>query len=56
MENMSEDERIALKRAKDLVDLYYDVKVRHMRDSQPVIDQDLSKAREDVDRIAREMN
>lgn len=52
---MSAEENVALKRAQDLVDLYYEVKVKHMRGSEPVVDHNLNQAREDVTRVANEL-
>jgi hypothetical protein len=52
---LSEEENIALKRAQDLVNLCYEMKVKHLPGSEPVVDQELIQARLDVNRVASEL-
>lgn len=47
-----------LSRAKELVDLHYGVKMKHVGsppDFQPVVDEELRQAREDVRRAMKEL-
>ncbi|KAL2219347.1 hypothetical protein M432DRAFT_347157 [Thermoascus aurantiacus ATCC 26904] len=44
-----------LQRAKDLVELHYGVKVKHMRNHGAAVDEDLRRAREDVNRVLAEL-
>ncbi|KAB8204475.1 hypothetical protein BDV34DRAFT_197553 [Aspergillus parasiticus] len=41
-----------LRRAKELVDLHYEIKARH---ADGTVDEDLARAREDVNRVLREL-
>ncbi|EED12248.1 conserved hypothetical protein [Talaromyces stipitatus ATCC 10500] len=48
-----------LSRAKELMELHYGVKVKHMGNApnyEPVIDEGLRRAREDVNRVLRELD
>lgn len=44
-----------LQRAKDLIDLHYNVKMKHVRGQPGTVDEDLKRAREDVRRVLREL-
>lgn len=51
-----ENQNPDLQRAKDLIDLHYNVKMKHMRGQQPgMVDEGLRKARDDVSRVLREL-
>ncbi|KAJ9312555.1 hypothetical protein DTO271D3_7102 [Paecilomyces variotii] len=51
-----ENQNPDLQRAKDLIDLHYNVKMKHMRGQQPgTVDEGLRKARDDVSRVLREL-
>ena len=53
------DQHAELSRAQELVDLHYGVKVKHMGtapNSEPVVDPDLRRAREDVNRVLSELD
>ena len=53
------DQHAELSRAQELVDLHYGVKVKHMGSapySEPVVDAGLGRAREDVNRVLRELD
>ncbi|KAL1869484.1 hypothetical protein Plec18167_007782 [Paecilomyces lecythidis] len=51
-----ENQNPDLQRAKDLIDLHYNVKMKHMRGQQPgTVDEGLRKARDDVNRVLREL-
>lgn len=53
------DQHAELSRAQELVDLHYGVKVKHMGtapNSEPVVDAGLRRAREDVNRVLRELD
>ncbi|KAE8334272.1 hypothetical protein BDV24DRAFT_38343 [Aspergillus arachidicola] len=41
-----------LRRAKELVDLHYEIKARH---ADGIVDEELARAREDVNRVLREL-
>lgn len=47
-----------LERAKELVELHYGVKVKHMTGpgSDPMVDEGLRRARDDVNRVLRELS
>jgi uncharacterized protein YggE len=47
-----------LERAKELVELHYGVKVKHMKSpgADPTIDEDLRRARDEVNRVLRELS
>ncbi|KAL2008824.1 hypothetical protein VTN00DRAFT_7018 [Thermoascus crustaceus] len=44
-----------LQRAKDLIDLHYGVKVKHVQDHGATVDEDLRRSREDVNRVLAEL-
>ncbi|KAJ9400603.1 hypothetical protein DTO282F9_2488 [Paecilomyces variotii] len=51
-----ENQNPDLQRAKDLIDLHYNVKMKHMRGQQPgMVDEGLRKARDDVSRVLWEL-
>lgn len=53
------DQHAELSRAQELVDLHYGVKVKHMGtapNSEPVVDAGLRRAREDVNRVLKELD
>jgi hypothetical protein len=53
------DQHAELSRAQELVDLHYGVKVKHMGSGpnfEPVVDAGLKRAREDVNRVLRELD
>lgn len=53
------EKQAELLRAKELVDLHYGVKVKHMSrgpELEPAVDEGLRRAREDVNRVLREVN
>lgn len=53
------DQHAELSRAQELVDLHYGVKVKHMGSApnfEPVVDASLRRAREDVNRVLRELD
>ncbi|KAI7973874.1 hypothetical protein EIK77_001073 [Talaromyces pinophilus] len=53
------DQHAELSRAQELVDLHYGVKVKHMGSApnfEPVVDAGLRRAREDVNRVLRELD
>lgn len=55
----AEESHTELSRAKELVDLHYGVKVKYMGSGpnhEPSVDEDLRRAREDVNRVLREVN
>ncbi|KAL1963381.1 hypothetical protein VTN77DRAFT_8397 [Rasamsonia byssochlamydoides] len=47
-----------LERAKELVELHYGVKVKHMKGpgAEPTIDEGLRRARDDINRVLRELS
>lgn len=49
---------VELERAKELVELHYGVKVKHMTGpgSEPMVDEGLRRARDDVNRVLRELS
>jgi hypothetical protein len=51
----SKDSQLA--RAKELVDLHFGVKVKHMNGpgGEPTVDEDLRRAREGVNRVLRDL-
>lgn len=53
------EQHAELSRAQELVDLHYGVKVKHMGSApnfEPVVDAGLRRAREDVNRVLRELD
>ncbi|KAL1999615.1 hypothetical protein VTN02DRAFT_4272 [Thermoascus thermophilus] len=44
-----------LQRARDLIDLHYGVKVKHVQHHGAAVDEDLRRAREDVNRVLAEL-
>lgn len=53
-----DSDSLELSRAKELADLHYGVKVKHLKNgpgSDPVVDDGLRRAREDVNRVLREL-
>jgi hypothetical protein len=44
-----------LKRANELVELHYDVKTKHFQGQDWVVDEDLHRARADVNRILQDL-
>ncbi|KAJ5192797.1 hypothetical protein N7449_008939 [Penicillium cf. viridicatum] len=47
------DDKADLRRAKELVELHYEVKARH---ANGTVDEELSQARQDVRRVLRELS
>ncbi|KAJ5520443.1 hypothetical protein N7463_000896 [Penicillium fimorum] len=47
------DDKVDLRRAKELVELHYEVKARHVNGT---VDEELGQARQDVQRVLRELS